>query len=240
MSRRCSDPRPLVSRRIAALAVLAAAVGLGACAGSGTRPSSDAAAGRDVAAGRNDAGRAAAASLEVPEDVPDAVRRSFDAALAALAAERWAEAETELEAIAREYPGYPGPHVNLAIVYRRDGREADARAALEAALAADPNHAQANNELGIELRRAGEFEAAEAAYRRALESDPDYAIAHYNLGVLLDLYLHRGREALAHYERYQRLAAEPDRAVAGWIIDLRRRLDIPANESARVAQEDGT
>ena len=50
--------------------------------------------------------------------------------------------------------------------------------------------------------------------------------------------VHHGLEALEHYERYQSLVAEPSGQVAGWIIDLRRRLGVPEEDSARVAQED--
>lgn len=187
-----------------------------------------------------ESGGASADGAAAAETVPEPVRREHEAALAALEAGNAAEAERLLQALVEAHPEYPGAHVNLAIVYREDGRDDAARAALEAALEADPDHPQANNELGIVLRRAGEFEAAEQAYRRALEADPDYALAHHNLGVLLDLYLHRPAEALEHYERYQALVAEPDRTVAGWIIDLRRRVGASEADAARVAREDGT
>jgi tetratricopeptide (TPR) repeat protein len=136
-----------------------------------------------------------------------------------------------------EHPEYPGPHVNLALVYLHDERRDDARAALERALAIDAGHAPANTQLGILLREEGEFAAAEAAYRRALDSNPAHGLAHYNLGVLLDLYLRRTAEALEHYEAYQASLAEPNETVARWIIDLRRR--VGNADAARVAQEDG-
>jgi len=89
---------------------------------------------------------------------------------------------------------------------------------------------------GILLREAGKFEEAEQAYRRALETDPDYALAHYNLGVLLDVYLRRGAEAIPQYEAYQSSLAEPDKKVAGWLIDLRRRF---GTATPQVAKENG-
>src|SRR5690606_2578140 len=145
----------------------------------------------------------------------------------------------ELERIVAAHPGLPGPHVNLAILHRKAGRDDAALLALERALALDANHPEANNELGILLRERGQFDAAEAAYRRALERRPDYALALYNLGVLLDLYMQRPAEALECYEAYQEAAAEPDERVARWIVDLRRRVPEEAS-SARLARGDAS
>lgn len=175
------------------------------------------------------------AAAAVVEPVPEAAVAAYQRAVAAMRAQNWLDAELELEQLALEYPEYPGPHVNLALVYLRDGRRDDARTELELALGVDPGHAAANTQLGILLREDGKFEEAEAAYRRALETDPDHALAHYNLGVLLDLYLRRTAEALEHYEAYQATLAQPNETVARWIIDLRRR--VGNADAARVAQE---
>jgi tetratricopeptide (TPR) repeat protein len=179
---------------------------------------------------------AASGAPDVGEPVPEAVAAAHARALAAMRAENWLEAELELEQLTLEYPAYPGPHVNLALVYLADGRRADGEAALERALTIDPQHAAANTQLGILLREQGKFAEAEAAYRRALAHDPNHSLAHYNLGVLLDVYLRRAAEALEHYERYQSSLAEPDETVGRWIIDLRRR--VGGGEAARVAQEE--
>jgi Tfp pilus assembly protein PilF len=183
--------------------------------------------------------RAADASAETPtvEPVPEAAAAAYERAIAAMRAENWLEAELELEQLTLEHPEYPGPHVNLALVYLNDGRRVDARKEIELALGVDPGHAAANTQLGILLREDGQFAAAEAAYRRALESDPDHTLAHYNLGVLLDIYLRRTAEALLHYEAYQAALSQPNETVARWIIDLRRR--VGNGERARVAQGDG-
>ncbi|HVJ29463.1 MAG TPA: tetratricopeptide repeat protein, partial [Gammaproteobacteria bacterium] len=180
---------------------------------------------------------AAAAAAAVVEPVPDAAAAAYTRAVAALRAENWLEAELELETLVLEHPEYPGPHVNLALVYLNDGRRDDARQELELALEIDPGHATANTQLGILLREDGKFAAAEGAYRRALETDPDHALAHYNLGVLLDIYMRRSAEALQHYEAYQASLAQPDETVGRWIIDLRRRAG--NGSGARVAQGEG-
>jgi tetratricopeptide (TPR) repeat protein len=184
---------------------------------------------------RRDAEAAAAAGVAAA--IPEAAQLAADRALAALRSQDWLQAELELEQLTHDFPDYPGPHVNLAIVYLHDGRRDDARASLDRALAIDPGHAAANNQLGILLREQGKFEDAEAAYRRALESDSAHALAHYNLGVLLDVYLRRGAEAIEHYEAYQASLAEPDKTVAGWLIDLRRRFG--GAQSQQVAKENG-
>jgi tetratricopeptide (TPR) repeat protein len=173
----------------------------------------------------------------VAEPVPEAAAATYERAVAAMRAENWPEAELELEQLVLEHPEYPGPHVNLALVYLEDGRRNDARKELELALGVDPGHAAANTQLGILLREDGEFAAAEAAYRRALATDPDHALAHYNLGVLLDIYLRRTAEALEQYEAYQATLSQPNETVARWIIDLRRR--VGNGEGARVAKGDG-
>jgi tetratricopeptide (TPR) repeat protein len=180
---------------------------------------------------------AAALADSVAAPVPEVAAAAYDRALVALRAENWLEAELELEQLTLEQPAYPGPHVNLALVYLHDGRRADARAALERALGAEPGHPAANTQLGIMFREDGKFAEAEAAYRRALAADPDHALAHYNLGVLLDIYLRRTAEALEHYERYQASLVQPNETVGRWIIDLRRR--VSNADAARVAQGDG-
>jgi Flp pilus assembly protein TadD len=170
--------------------------------------------------------------------VPEPVAQAFERALAAMRTQNWTEAELSLEELVLANPDYPGPYVNLAIIYMRDGRTREARTMLDQALALEPGHAVANNQLGILLRNEGRFADAERAYELALATDPAYGLAHYNLGVLLDVYLRREAEALEHYELYQASLSEPNENVARWIVDLRRRLG-GNNSTSRVAQEDG-
>ena len=173
-----------------------------------------------------------------PVEVPERAAALHSRALAAMESGDWIAAQIELEQLIAEFPAFPGPYVNLAIVLRQDERADEAESALQQALTIAPNHAAANNEVGMLARRRGEFAEAEAAYRRAIQSDPTYALAHYNLGVLLDLYLRRESEALEQYEAYQALVPAPDEEVGRWVVDLRRRLGM-SDETARVAQEVG-
>lgn len=187
-------------------------------------------------------GDAAVADLEntpLPTvEVPERAAALHSRALAAMENGDWLAAKVDLEQLIAEFPAFPGPYVNLAIVLRQDERADEAESALGQALAIAPGHAAANNELGLLARKRGEFVEAEAAYRRAIESDPGYALAHYNLGVLLDLYLRREAEALEQYEAYQMLMPAPDDEVGRWVVDLRRRLGI-ADDAARVARDGG-
>jgi Tfp pilus assembly protein PilF len=212
---------------------------LGACSTSGPRPASSRA---ETAAAPPPAVAADPTAPETrsvpPVEVPERALVSYSRALSAMAAEDWLDAELELGQLVLEYPAFPGPFTNLAIIYRQQGRDDAAETALRQALALAPEHPAANNELGVLLRERGEFDQAEAAYRRAIQGDPAYALAHYNLGVLLDLYLKREVEALEQYEAYQTLVAEPDAEVGRWVIDLRRRLGLP-DQAPRMAQEDG-
>jgi lipoprotein NlpI len=217
-------PEPAVAEKVQAPAPPAAAA---------PRPSPAADTGRRRRGERAPAEEAAPA--EVVEAVPEAVVAAYDRALAAMRAQDWLTAQVELEQLTGEYPAYPGPYVNLAIVLMHDGHGDEARKALDSALALDPGHAAANNQLGILLREQGKFEEAEQAYRRALATDPNHALAHYNLAVLLDIYLRRPADAVEQYEAYQSSLAEPDENVARWIIDLRRRAGT-GGDAARVAQ----
>jgi tetratricopeptide (TPR) repeat protein len=231
-------------------------VAISGCRTTGTRPAADRGAddviapdagSRRAADNRSDGNTAsdesgltatAAAPLAPPIDVPERATAGYTRGLAAMDAGNWFEAEVEFEQLIVEYPSYPGPYVNLAILYRRDNRTNDAEVALNRALAIVPTHAAANNELGVIYRERGDFDKAEAAYRQAIAGDSSYALAHYNLGVLYDLYLQREAEALEQYEAYLSLLRTPDAEVERWVVDLRRRLGLPA-ETAQVAQENG-
>jgi TolA-binding protein len=79
---------------------------------------------------------------------------------------------------------------------------------------------------GVAHRRAGRFTEAREAYAAALALDPLYAPAHLDLAVLLDLYLGEPVEAMAHYQRYLDLAAEPDERAALWAREASNRTGI--------------
>ena len=158
-----------------------------------------------------------------PAEVPPEALTLYEQAVSVMAAGDYLDAELRFKEFLLQYPGYPGAHVNLAIIHANNDDEAGARAAVDAALAIDPGYAPALNQLGLLLRRNGKFLEAEAAYLKAVTADPDYALAHYNLGVLNELYLQRLDSALQHFERYQAIVGG-DEQVEKWITDLQRRV----------------
>ena len=165
----------------------------------------------------------AGAAADPARPVPADVRTTYEQAVAVMAAGDLTEAELRFDAFLIEHPGYPGAHVNLAIVQAEQGDDAAAEASILAALELDPSHPAALNQLGMLRRRQGRFEEAENAYLKAVTADPGYALAHYNLGVLYELYLQRLEPALHHFETFQDLGSK-DEQVARWIVDLRRRV----------------
>jgi tetratricopeptide (TPR) repeat protein len=156
-------------------------------------------------------------------EVPPEALTMYEQAAAVLASGDFLDAELRFKEFLLQYPGYPGAHVNLAIIHTNNNNFDNARSAVDSALAIDPEYAPALNQLGMLLRRNGKFFEAEAAYLKAVTASPDYALAHYNLGVLNELYLQRLDNALQHFERYQEIVGG-DEQVEKWITDLQRRV----------------
>ena len=189
--------------------------------------------GSEVADRRDpDAGVVVAGEEILPEISPQA-QTLFGQAVAVMATGDFLDAELYFKEFLLRYPGYPGAHVNLAIIHSQNGNDQAAQDSVDRALALDPAHAAALNQQGMLLRRNGKFLEAEAAYLKAVTVSPEYALAHYNLGVLNELYLQRLEAALQNFETYQSLVGE-DKQVAKWIKDLTRR--VAANQrTANVA-----
>lgn len=173
-------------------------------------------------AGIQRAGDAGARRTAAEPAVDPQWRQAYEHALGLILANKLADAERELTALAARQPKLAGPQANLGILYFRTGRTAEAIKALERAIELNPRAAY-YNELGMVHRTEGRFDAAEQAYQRALELDPDYAYAHLNLGILYDIYLQQPDRALPHYERYRALAPGEAGTVDKWIADLKRR-----------------
>jgi tetratricopeptide (TPR) repeat protein len=169
--------------------------------------------------GSETSGSTAASSVAVPPKV----QTLYEQAVAAMASGDTVEAELQFRAFLLQNPGYPGAHVNLAILMTNAGDDEAAEEHVRAALSLDPQHPAALNQLGMLERRNGRFLEAESAYMKAVTASPDYALAHYNLGVLNELYLQRLDAALEHFERYLQFAGD-DPQVAKWVADLKRRI----------------
>jgi tetratricopeptide (TPR) repeat protein len=159
--------------------------------------------------------------------IPVRATQQYAQALQLMKLGRNTDAELELKEMVVGYPQLTGPQLNLGLLYMLDSRLTEAEAAFKAALELEPGNAVAGNELGIVERKLGKFAEAEAAYQRTIAAEPNYAPAHLNLGVLYDLYLAQPQKALDEFERYIEIAGE-NKQVAGWVVELRKRVGTPA------------
>ncbi len=167
------------------------------------------------------------ATAPTPEAAPPPADRNqlaYEEAITALKSDNVYHANAILEKISREAPDKPFIFTNLGLTYLKLEKTELAEQAFRQAIARDDRDAVAYNHLGILLRQKGEFDEARKSYQRAIEIDSNYARAHLNLGILFDIYLQDLNKALKQYQAYQALVSEEDAQVAGWILDIERRL----------------
>jgi len=126
--------------------------------------------------------------------------------------------------VSTDAPDKPYVFTNLGLAYFKLEKLELAEEAFQEAIIRSNKDAVAYNHLGILQRYKGLFEEARNQYQRALRIDSGYALAHLNLGILFDLYLQDLKLALQHYQQYQALTDKEDSQVAGWIVDIQRRL----------------
>ena len=157
-------------------------------------------------------------------DVPPEAKTEFAQALAMLKSGQRAIALKLFQHMAQRYPLLAGVQVNIGIIDLQDNKTDAAISALKHAIKLNPADASAHDHLGIAYRRNGQFNAAKESYLLALKINPDYANAHLNLAILYDIYLQQLDKALQQYQQYQRLSKVKDKQVAGWLIDLKRRI----------------
>jgi tetratricopeptide (TPR) repeat protein len=169
--------------------------------------------------------QSAAAAKSGPPPMSAEATRDFDQALALARAGNDEAARAQLMSLARQYPQFCTPLVNLGILYRKSGDLDAAAHALQQAVARDPHSAPAWTELGVTQRLGGKFQDAEQSYGRAIAVDPSYAPAYRDRGVLRDLYLGQPAAALGDFEQYRKLAGQ-DKPVVMWIAELQHRIGI--------------
>ncbi len=217
-----SAPRQMM-RRVAAVVALASMAGCASIPGGSILS--------DVLPGKAD--RSPVVETAPPESSFQTAQRyeveprnaeRFELALAAVDRDDLLAAEKLFLQITKDQPELPGPWANLAQIERQRGDVEAAGSVLRKAVDANPDNCQALTSLGLMSREVGDFASAEGYYLDCLQRDGDFADAHYNLGILYEIYLGRLPEALASYRTYQELTEKPDRRVAGWVMDLERRI----------------
>ena len=160
-----------------------------------------------------------------PEPEPlDLDQLAYEQAIEALKNGATEQALTLLTRLSLDAPDKPRLFTNLGLTHFRLHQADLAEQAFQQAIARNPDDAVAHNHLGILQRRQGRFEDALLEYQRAIEIDSKYARAHLNLGILFDLYLQDLEKALQQYRKYLDLTSEENAQVAGWIVDIERRL----------------
>ena len=204
-------------RFIKGVLLVAAFLQLAACGSSARKSEAEAAA----ATGGNP-------YLKSRPEVPSAAQRDFDAAVSTMQQQQWAAAEQQFKTLASAHPTLSGPPLNLALLAARAGRDEDAERYFQQAIATNGNNLEAMNQYAIWLREHGRFTDAEAQYQRALALWPEHADSHLNLGILYDLYLGDSANALVQYQRYLELVGEAQTPVRGWVVELQRRTQGPA------------
>ncbi|MEM7562256.1 MAG: tetratricopeptide repeat protein [Pseudomonadota bacterium] len=168
-----------------------------------------------------------AAALPEPEPEPEPVdfnQQFYEQAITALKAGDTDIALELLQEVSRAAPEKPYVFTNLGLTYFKLEQMDLAEQAFQQAIEQNRNDAIAYNHLGILERQKGQFENALKQYQKSIEIDEDYAAAHLNLGILFDIYLQDLDKALKQYEQYLALIAEEDKQVAGWIVDIQRRI----------------
>ncbi len=156
----------------------------------------------------------------------EAAKQQFQRGVVAMQNSNWAAAETEFSNLSENYPKLSGPLLNLGIIARQKGDLESAKGHFSHAIEVNPSNQEAYNQLALLHRKQGEFKQAEETFLQAIKVWPGYANVQLNLGILYELYMGEMESALEHYQNYQQLQSEPDKKVAGWIIDLQRRIKV--------------
>ncbi len=158
------------------------------------------------------------------EPVVDQNLVDYELAIEQLKLDELKTATVTLEQLSTRAPELDYVFTNLGLAYFNQNNYHQAEVAFERAISLNKNDAVAYNHLGIITRMQGDFLKARHSYETAISIDSEYAPAYLNLGILFDIYLQDLKQALAQYEKFQTLTNNEDKTVAGWIVDIKRRL----------------
>lgn len=151
-------------------------------------------------------------------------QQRFDAAFEQMKNGDTAAAEQSFLALTKDFPQFPGPWVNLGIIYAKSKRVAPAIDVLGHATQLDPNNVVAWNWLGMLNRQAGQYGPAKLAYEHGLQVAPGDAMTRLNYAILLDVYLKQPQAAIEQYKQYESQTPKEDLAVMAWVAELESRM----------------
>ena len=159
-------------------------------------------------------------------EIPTQAAIDFKSAIGFMNQNKFDDALAVFEKMTKDYPYLSGPFANIGVIHSRNGEWEKARDALLISANKNNRNIKVLNQLGLAHRHLGEFKQAESAYLNAIKAEPNTSQSYLNLGILYDIYMGQFVKASDYYQKYQRLQNEPDRQVAGWIVDINRRAGI--------------
>ncbi len=159
-------------------------------------------------------------------EVPEQAAIDFTAAINLMNQGQLDQALTAFTAMTQAYPMLSGPFANMGVIYCHQEEWDKATQSLTMAIEKNAKNLKALNQLGFAWRNMGKFEEAEKAYLQAIKVDPQFSESYLNIGILYDIYMGKFVQASDYYQKYQSLQSEPNRQVAGWIVDINRRAGI--------------
>jgi Flp pilus assembly protein TadD len=169
-------------------------------------------------------------------DIPDQAAVDFKLAIDHMNNKRFDLAELAFIKMNNDYPLLAGPYANLGVIYSQNKQWDKAINMLSKALTKNSKNVKIANQLGYVYRQKGDFENAEKQYLNAIKLDPNDGAGYLNVGILYDIYMGKLVEASGFYQQYQTIQSEPDRRVAGWIVDINRRVG-SVNKKSQIASE---
>jgi tetratricopeptide (TPR) repeat protein len=122
-----------------------------------------------------------AGSAWAQQDLPETLRRAFQAGVAAEKAGQLDEAEKEFLAVIRQGGNVASVHHNLGTVYQQRGDQVRAIAEFREAIRLQPQFAPSHILLGASLLASRKFQEAVRALERAVELAPREPAAHLEL-----------------------------------------------------------
>ena len=105
-------------------------------------------------------------------------------AMAYSALKRDKEALSSYKKILKQDSSLAGPHYNMGIILRRNGRVEDSIAHYKKAIALKPDYVQAYNNLGVIYKDSNKYENAIEMFTKAKELQPDHQNSYYNIALI--------------------------------------------------------